>query len=138
MKGLSIIIVAGYEDQMKERFMNANEGLPRRFPHILTLKSYNSKELTNILIKFLLNNCPDLKFTEKHGNYLFTIINYLNKENSKIFETQAGAMKNLSNSIATSIYSTPDRKWSHDHEEIILNGVNGYLAQNNVSLEMLD
>lgn len=138
MKGLSIIIVAGYQDQMEERFMKANEGLPRRFPHILTLKSYNSKELTDILIRFLLTTCPDLKFNDKHGNYLFTIVNYLNKENQKLFETQAGAMENLANAIATSIYSTPGKQWSLDYEEIILCGINTYLAQNNISLELLE
>lgn len=138
LKGLSIIIVAGYKNQMEERFMKANEGLPRRFPHILTLKPYNSKELTDILIKFLLSNSPDLKFNQKHGNYLFTIVNYLNKENPKLFETQAGSMENLANAIATATYSSPGRQWSKDYEEITLSGVNTYLAQNNISLEMLE
>lgn len=138
MKGLSIIIVAGYEERMKEQFFSANEGLPRRFPHILLLKPYQSKELTDILIKFLLTNCPDLKFNDKHGNYLFTIVDYLNKENPKIFETQAGAMENLANTIATSIYSTPGKHWLNDYEELIFYGVNSYLAQNNISLEILE
>jgi hypothetical protein len=138
MKGLSIIIVAGYEEKMKSQFFSANEGLPRRFPHILLLKPYQSKELTDILIKFLLVNCPNLKFNNQHGNYLFTIINYLNKENPKIFENQAGAMENLANSIATSIYSTPGKHWLNDYEELIFYGVNSYLAQNNISLEILE
>lgn len=137
-KGLSILIVAGYENQMEERFMKANEGLPRRFPYKLILRSYGAKELTDILIKFLLTICPELKFNEKHGNYIYTAIKYLNKENPEVFKTQAGAMENLANSISTSIYSSPDKVWSRDHESIILSGFNSYLAQYNVSLDCID
>jgi SpoVK/Ycf46/Vps4 family AAA+-type ATPase len=137
-KGLSILIVAGYEDQMETRFMASNEGLPRRFPNKIILQPYNAKELTDILVKFLLDICPDLKFNEKHGNYIYTVINYLNKENHDVFKTQAGAMENLASSISTSIYSSPDKIWSRDYESIILNGFNSYLVQHNVSLDCLE
>ena len=137
-KGLSILIVAGYEDQMETRFMASNEGLPRRFPNKIILQPYNAKELTDILVKFLLDICPDLKFNEKQGNYIYTVINYLNKENPDVFKTQAGAMENLASSISTCIYSSPDKVWSRDYESIILNGFNSYLVQHNVSLDCLE
>jgi hypothetical protein len=90
------------------------------------------------LVKFLLSNCPDLKFNIKHGNYLFTIVDYLNKNNPELFEKQAGAMENLSSAISTSIYSSPSKHWLSDYEDLILNGCNKYLAQNNVSLDILE
>jgi hypothetical protein len=138
LKGLSIVIVAGYQEEMDARFMGANEGLPRRFPNILVLKPYNSKELTDILIKFLLTNCTDLNFTERQANYLYTIVDYINKENPEVFKTQAGAMENLSNAISTAIYSTPGKNWLIHYEQLILCGVNSYLAQNNITLELLE
>lgn len=138
MKGLSIIIVAGYEDEMEKRFMKANEGLPRRFPHKLILQSYGSKELTDILIKFLLTICPELKFTEFQGNYLYTIISYINKQHPDMFKNQAGDMDNLSGFIARAVYGSIGKIWPRDGEEIILNGVNAFLSRKGVSLELLE
>jgi SpoVK/Ycf46/Vps4 family AAA+-type ATPase len=138
MKGLSIIIVAGYEDEMEKRFMKANEGLPRRFPHKLILKSYGPKELTDILIKFTLTTCPELRFTREISNYFYTIISYINKDHSEMFKNQAGDMENLSGFIARAVYGSPGKSWSQDHEEIILSGVNAFLARKGVTLELLE
>jgi stage V sporulation protein K len=138
MKGLSIIIVAGYEDEMETRFMKANEGLLRRFPHKLILKPYDSKELTDILVKFLVSTCPEIKFTEKNGNYLYTAISYINKQHPDIFKNQAGSMENLSGYISRAIYGSPGKKWPQDAELILLAGINGFLAQQGVTLEQLE
>lgn len=138
MKGLSVIIVAGYKDEMETRFMKANEGLPRRFPHIFTLKPYSAKELTDILIKFILTNCPDIRFKETHGNYIFTIINYLNKEHKDIFSKQAGDMDNLSGYISRAAYGSPGKSWNNNAEELILSGFNAYLNAKNLTIELLE
>ena len=138
MKGMSIIIVAGYEDEMEKRFMKANEGLPRRFPHKLILMPYNAKELTDILIKFILTTCPELIFNEKHCNYIYTIINYLNKHHTDLFPKQAGDMDNLSGFICRAIYGTPGISWPRNAEELILSGFNTFLATKNMNIEALN
>lgn len=131
MIGLSIIIVAGYEEEMKERFMNANEGLDRRFPCKLILQPYTTEELTDITIKFLLENNPQVKFNEAAANYLYTIIDTINKSHPEFFEHQAGDMQNLSGFISESFTG---RNWPEDHENIIMAGVNKYLASHDVGL----
>jgi hypothetical protein len=137
MKSLSLVIVAGYEDEMETRFMQSNEGLPRRFPHKMILKSYSSQELTNILIKFILEICRDIKIEKKHGNYIYSVINYLNVNNKDIFSKQAGDMENLSGYIARAIYGTPGKIWPRDSEQLILNGFNTFLAPKNINVEEL-
>jgi len=124
MTGLSIIIVAGYEKEMKERFMNANEGLDRRFPSKLTLQPYAPEELTDITIKFILESNPGLKFNEEAANYLYTLIQTINRQHPEFFEHQAGDMQNLSGMISESLTG---RNWQTDYEKIILAGVNKYL-----------
>jgi DNA replication protein DnaC len=138
MKGLSIIIVAGYEDEMEERFMKANEGLPRRFPYKLLLKHYDPKALTNILIRFLLEANPGLKFTNEQGNYLYTIIEYINENRPETFQNQAGDMDNLSGFISRSIYGTPGITWAKDYEQIIMSGTNSFLSLKGITLEALN
>lgn len=131
MIGLSIIIVAGYEEEMKERFMNANEGLDRRFPCKLILQPYTTEELTNITIKFVLESNPRLKFNESAANYLYTIIDTVNKNHPEFFEHQAGDMQNLSGFISESLTA---RSWPEEHESIIMAGINKYLASHDVGL----
>lgn len=138
MKGLSIIIVAGYEEEMEERFMKANEGLPRRFPYKLLLKSYGPKELTNILTRFLLEANPGLKFTEGQGNYLYTMIDFINQNRPEIFQNQAGDMDNLSGFISRAIYGTPGLSWNQDYEQIIMSGTNSFLSLKGMTLEALN
>lgn len=134
-RGLLIIIVAGYEEEMEERFMKANKGLPRRFPYKLILRPYDAKELTNILIKFLLEANPGLKFNEENGNYLYTVIEYINREHPELFEYQAGDMDNLSAFISRAIYGSPGKDWNYDYEEMIMSGVNAFLALKGVGLK---
>lgn len=49
-KGLSCIIAAGYEPEMRSQFLSANDGLPRRFPHRFLLNDLNEHQLTDILV----------------------------------------------------------------------------------------
>jgi len=133
MIGLSIIIVAGYEKPMEERFMKANEGLPRRFPHKLVLRPYSDKELTSILIHFILETCPDLDFDETHGDFLYTVISYINQNEPDAFKGQAGDMLNLSGFISRAIYGS-FKSWEDDYEEILLSGINAFLSSKDISV----
>jgi AAA+ superfamily predicted ATPase len=47
--GLLAFIVAGYEYEMQNQFLNVNIGLPRRFPTVLTLRRYDMKSFWKIL-----------------------------------------------------------------------------------------
>ena len=153
MKGLCLIIAAGYRKDMEERFVKANDGIPRRFPHKRVLKRYDSKELTTILLRFLSDMCSDIKIEETHGNYIYTIINHiceLDKETKRknklrkgdkvdrIFEHQAGDMENLSGHISRSIYGTPGKDWVNNTDELIMSGINAYLSSNNISMKSVN
>ena len=50
-EGELVIIVAGYEEQVRRCFFAQNEGLPRRFPYSYTLEKYGPSELAQILRK---------------------------------------------------------------------------------------
>ena len=128
MKGLSIIIVAGYKEEMEERFMNANKGLPRRFPVKLELTPYDSKALTDILITFMTRTTPGLKVSSDQANFLYTIVSSVNKEDPKMFEFQASDMEHLSSHICKAMVSLPDASWEDDWETVIKTGVNSYLG----------
>jgi len=135
MIGLSIIIVAGYKDEMEARFMTANEGLPRRFPHKITLEPYSSDELTYILLNCLKNSCPDLIITPEQGNYIYTMVDYLN--NKGVFKNQGGDMLNLSSFIARLSYGSPNKTWNRDYEELVKSGINSFLYPAGKSVEVL-
>lgn len=47
--GLLMVIVAGYEKDMKENFFDLNEGLQRRFENVFVFEAYSPQELSNIL-----------------------------------------------------------------------------------------
>lgn len=46
-----VVIVAGYEDDLKKSFFSLNQGLERRFPWIYKIDDYNDTELREILLK---------------------------------------------------------------------------------------
>lgn len=137
MIGLSLVIVAGYEVPMKERFMTANEGLPRRFPHVIYLKNYNAKELTFILCKFLSSTCKEICFTPTQKDYIYTLLSHVVAQRPDVFKNQAGDMLNLSGSISRTIYGTPDKQWGRDFEDLIVSGMNDFLSSNNIMVKSL-
>ena len=108
--GMSVVIVAGYENLMIKNFFKCNEGLCRRFPHRVILRDYTILELTDILVCFLENK--DIEISEKIANYLFSMLNFLKNENSSVFSNQAGDMLNLGSSIEKCIHSSYKIKWS--------------------------
>ena len=136
--GLSIVIAAGYEDEMEERFMGANQGLSRRFPHQIRLKNYDPKQLTDILLKFLSEYTDTIKIGNIEAGYIYTVIDFLHTNVEDIFSKQAGDMLNLSNDIVRSIYGSVTRRWSKtDHRNnalMLLTGFNDHLRGKGISI----
>jgi SpoVK/Ycf46/Vps4 family AAA+-type ATPase len=52
----TLIIIAGYEDDLKKCFFSYNKGLERRFNIRYTIESYTALELKQIFIKIVLEN----------------------------------------------------------------------------------
>lgn len=138
--GLSIVIVAGYEDQMEERFMKANEGLPRRFPYKLRLTSYSSVQLTDILISFMKKSAPELNLTQADANCIYSLVDLISENRPTAFDKQAGDMNILSGDLNRAIYGAFGRKWipgdEENNAELILDGFNQFLR--NKKLELVD
>ncbi len=137
--GLNILIVAGYEDLMKRCFMSFNEGLPRRFPYILTLNKYNIEELTNILTSNIIPVIPENILIDSDTiDLLYTFIKKINNIDESLFKNQAGDMLNLSTSIITSINSSYKTKWINgnlrNNINIIMNGFNRFLKTKNCKI----
>lgn len=115
--GLSIVIVAGYKDQMESRFMEANEGMRRRFPHIIELQKYDSKQLFQICAHFL--GKSGVKLTDDSAGYLFGAIDIVEKKHPQCFDKQAGDMQNLSSTIGRYAFGCIDAKFEDDYQYII-------------------
>lgn len=131
MKGLTMMIVAGYESEMRSRFLASNEGMPRRFPNQLVLRPYTAEELTQIFVQMLLDTNNDLVWTEEMTNHMYTLI----QASPGSFPAQAGDMLNLSTEVAQAIYSVMDPVWPEDWRSRLLDGMNGYLSKYNKHLE---
>lgn len=136
--GLNIVLAAGYAQPMKDRFMEANEGMPRRFPHTITLDNYDSKALTDILIRFMIQIAPDLPISKADANYLFTLIDEINTKQKAAFEKQAGDMQNLSACLTKSIYGNKNYSWKpgdlHSNSRLLLDGVNMFLKSKEMKI----
>jgi hypothetical protein len=86
------LILAGYENDIKQKIFALNKGLERRFPWVHVIKPYTPKELAEILL---------LKIKEAHWeigfetSYLF----YAIEDKKNIFKNSAGDMERLFNDI---------------------------------------
>ena len=133
-KGMLVVIVAGYEDAMKERFMGANPGLARRFPHEIVLTGYSALELSEILINFLITTCPDdIEITKDISDYTYSLLEGVLDIYPDAFENQAGDMDNLAGCISEVLY-TGEWNWLTDHRDIILIGMNTFLGRKNMAI----
>lgn len=133
--GLNVIIAAGYANAMKTRFIASNEGMERRFPHIIELDPYTPKELTNILIHFLKDTCKGLELNSNHINKLFTYITKINSASPEAFSKQAGDISNLAGCIGRVIYGTPNKNWSNNSNELLIDGINNYLKTKGIGMQ---
>lgn len=136
MQGLHIIVAGGYEKDMKERFLGANEGMKRRFPHQIVLSPYNAKELTAILIDNIQSTNPVLEWFEEMDHYLYTAIHSMYNKNPELFPNQAGDMINLSSEISHAIYGTKT-PWPEKWQQTFIRGINHYLESKELKVESL-
>ena len=136
--GLSIVIAAGYEDEMEERFIGANQGLDRRFPHKIKLNDYSTRQLTDIFLKFMGKSAPHLDISDADAGYIYTLIDFLYTEKPNIFDKQAGDMLILASYLARSIYGSVTRYWipgdTENNYVMILDGFNDYLQNKGISI----
>ena len=132
--GMSILIAAGYEKQMETRFMNANEGMARRFPHIMRLSNYSSEELTQILMYFLVRNCKSIRFSEKHGDTCYTLVKYVYDTYPDVFDKQAADMQSLAECISTCIYGSVNVDWNTQYKSLLTYGMNKFLSRKGLTL----
>jgi hypothetical protein len=116
-RGLSILVVAGYEKSMENCFFAANQGLTRRFPFQYRLESYSSDDLTAQFINTVNDRSGRNMFlyttilgvdTTILGVVKF-MINKINDEG--LFPNQAGDVANLASIFATIIDSYPGLTW---------------------------
>jgi hypothetical protein len=119
--GLSVVIGAGYEEEMNRCFLKINEGMRRRFPNNLRLINYSSKDLSTILYSQVKKMFDKQILTPSQITYIDLVIENLNKMKSKdpeqkgLFGNQAGDMLNLSNTLI---------------QDLVLNQKKGYLIEN--------
>lgn len=118
--GMSIVIVAGYEKEMKKYFFKSNDGLPRRFPQKYILKHYSPKDLTDILLRFIEKS--GIHISDKAANYIYSLI--YNSNNKDVFDNQAGDMLNYGGILVKAIYSSYKVKWD-----------NGYSSQKSIIID---
>ena len=134
--GLSVIIVAGYKDQMTRCFFPFNEGLDRRFPYKFTLSNYSPENLTVMLINNLEEN--DIKLTDKTKNYLYSIICMLVEKYPAVVKNQAGDVLNFGNMLIQAIYMSYNLNWNDNettNERIIISALEDFLESKGFVME---
>lgn len=119
--GLSIVIAGGYEKEMKERFLGANEGMDRRFFHKITLGYYSSEELFKICKMFLKETT--IRLSQASGSYLWGCIDQIYEEYPEMFDKQASDMLSLSGKIGHVTFSNKSGDFEKDHRVIISEAV---------------
>lgn len=138
--GLSLIIIAGYQDKMENDFMTANEGLPRRFPNIIVLEAYTHDQLTDLLLKFIAQSRGPV-FSGMEANIIYSYIKTLSDKDNTVFDKQAGDILILAGdmleAIYGSLYSWIDGDYDNNHL-IIIKGINLYLSRRNKKLLYLN
>jgi SpoVK/Ycf46/Vps4 family AAA+-type ATPase len=117
-RGLSVMIVAGYEKEMDKMFFKANPGLERRFPIKFSFTDYDHKVLMRILMTFIAK--AELEVDAESQTLLAEIIR--SASSHKILVNQAGDMLNFTNLIMQNAYTNLNLDWRNhiERREIIL------------------
>lgn len=111
-KGLYCFIACGYEDKMRDQFLECNEGMGRRFPHRFVLRDMRPETLQQVfeattLKMHGLHQRYDLQsrfLTPRAAAFLLALVQearggaYPGLE--RLFENQAGSMANLCEEMA--------------------------------------
>ena len=136
--GMSIVIVAGYENMMKRCFMASNEGLPRRFPFQYVLRDYTDANLADIMIN--LASKKGVKFDEDTSNFIYSLIAKLRGNEPLLFSNQAGDMLNLAGMLVRYVFSSYKIKWKpndlSNNTPIILAAFDEYATQKGFEIDI--
>jgi ATPase family associated with various cellular activities (AAA) len=129
--GLSVLIAAGYESEMKSCFLGSNEGLQRRFPETFHLTRYSTLELLLIFDRQVKSKMPfqQSPFSLNEKQYLlqrfYQMVAYTQKD---LFSNQAGDMTNLSLFFVRTYYSSK-QPWNQSSEQVHFSIINDVLKQ---------
>lgn len=102
-QGMTVMILAGYEDKMVNCFLQANEGLPRRFGTQVLLANYSTKDLYKILYKSVVDKARRNIFTEEIWAQIAGLLAQLQADTHGVesFKNQAGDMQNLADQLVS-------------------------------------
>ena len=104
-RGLSVIVVAGYEKAMQNCFFGANQGLSRRFPFKYGLPLYSKDDLT---VQFI--NTVNQRFGKRmFSDEMMAVLKHIIKDLK--FPNQAGDVANMVSIFANIIESYPGYEW---------------------------
>lgn len=109
-RGLSVLVVAGYEQSMNNCFFAANQGLSRRFPFKYILAPYTADDLAAQFINVVNQRFDKVMFNDDMMAVIKLMIEDLNKKG--MFPNQAGDIANMSSIFATAIESFPGYSWT--------------------------
>ena len=87
----TVLIIAGYKDQLNESFFNYNPGLARRFKMRMSIDKYTPSELREIYLKKLKENEWSIYKDDEENEIP---VNFFDK-NKDLFKFNGGDMENL-------------------------------------------
>lgn len=137
MMGLSIIIVAGYTDAMVYRFFGNNEGLKRRFRHIITLVPLSIKELSTIACNTI-GRLFGARLDVHHQHYVFELMELMKTAAPDCFQKEAGDAENFASEFSSTLSESHNPKASLDMKtfrDCGIKAANRYLRLYNVHVE---
>ena len=87
----TVVIIAGYKEQLDESFFSYNPGLARRFKMRLSVDEYDYKELRQIYLKKLYENNWEVMNNDEEKEIPLEFF----EKNRDIFKFNGGDMENL-------------------------------------------
>ena len=109
-RGLSVVVVAGYEKSLKNCFFGANQGLERRFPSSYMLESYSPDDLTVQFINLTNERQGQTMFSQITASAIKYIITQLYVKNK--FPNQGGDIANMVAIFSKVIDSYYNKNWT--------------------------
>jgi hypothetical protein len=136
--GLSIMIVAGYEREMKGCFFAANEGLNRRFPLRYKLPLYDTLSLFNIFVSGVTKRLGKNIFNKDISLYIYSLMVKLNNLDPDIWKNQAGDVMNLVSIFVNTYYGAYKLSWDKESDRRLLvnTAFNGYLKNKGYQMRL--
>lgn len=144
-KGLSVLIPAGYEKNMTDCFLTANEGLPRRFLDSFKLGRYSLQDLTHMFVRQVSEKMPENQspFSPHELNTISKLLQtMLEYKDIDLFAYQAGDILNLSTVFVRCYYSEFKHPWQDgdvaNNSHITMKAFREYLTIKKVKLSCIE